>query len=42
MLEDCIRYPIGLQNFEQIRTLDCVYVDKIESTTRTIGEWKVV
>lgn len=34
MLEDYIRYPIGLQNFEQIRTLDCVYVDKTELVYR--------
>lgn len=34
MLEDYIRYPIGLQNFEQIRTLGCVYVDKTELVYR--------
>lgn len=34
MLEDYIRYPIGLQNFKQIRTLDCVYVDKTELVYR--------
>ena len=22
------RYPIGIQNFEQLRTRNCVYVDK--------------
>lgn len=34
MLEDYIRYPIGIQNFEQLRTLDCVYVDKTELVYR--------
>ena len=24
------RYPIGIQNFEQLRNRDCVYVDKTE------------
>lgn len=28
MLEDYRRYPMGIQNFEQLRTLECVYVDK--------------
>ena len=22
------RYPIGIQNFEQLRNMDCVYIDK--------------
>lgn len=30
MLEDYRRYPIGIQNFEQLRNNDCVYVDKTE------------
>ena len=30
MLEDYRRYPIGIQNFEQLRKLNCVYVDKTE------------
>lgn len=28
MLEDYRRYPIGIQNFEQLRNNNCVYVDK--------------
>ena len=30
MLEDYRRYPIGIQNFEQLRNNNCVYVDKTE------------
>lgn len=28
MTENHRRYPIGIQNFEQLRSLECVYVDK--------------
>ena len=28
------RYPIGIQNFEQLRNNDCVYVDKTELVYR--------
>ena len=34
MLEDYRRYPIGIQNFEQLRNNDCVYVDKTELVYR--------
>lgn len=30
MLEDYRRFPIGIQNFEQLRNNNCVYVDKTE------------
>ena len=30
MLENYRRYPIGIQNFEQLRNHHCVYVDKTE------------
>ena len=30
MLENYRRYPIGIQNFEQLRSNNCVYVDKTE------------
>ncbi len=30
MLEDYRRFPIGIQNFEQLRTDNCVYIDKTE------------
>lgn len=30
MLKDYRRFPIGIQNFEQLRTNHCVYVDKTE------------
>lgn len=30
MLKDYRRYPIGIQNFEQLRNNNCVYVDKTE------------
>ena len=30
MLENYRRYPIGIQNFEELRNYDCVYVDKTE------------
>lgn len=30
MLEDYRRYPIGIQNFEQLRSNNCVYVDKTD------------
>ena len=30
MLEDYRRYPIGIQNFEQLRNNNCVYVDKTD------------
>lgn len=30
MLEDYRRYPIGIQNFEELRNLNCAYVDKTE------------
>ena len=34
MLEDYRRYPIGIQNFEQLRNNNCVYVDKTELVYR--------
>lgn len=34
MLEDYRRYPIGIQNFQQLRNNDCVYVDKTELVYR--------
>lgn len=34
MLEDYRRYPIGIQNFEQLRNNRCVYVDKTELVYR--------
>lgn len=30
MMEDYRRFPIGIQNFEQLRTGNCVYIDKTE------------
>ena len=30
MEENYRRYPIGIQNFEQLRNRNCVYVDKTE------------
>ena len=30
MEENFRRYPIGIQNFEDLRNNDCVYVDKTE------------
>lgn len=30
MEENYRRYPIGIQNFEQLRTLNCVYLDKTD------------
>lgn len=30
MLEDYRRYPIGIQNFEELRSYNCVYVDKTD------------
>lgn len=30
MEENYRRYPIGIQNFEQLRNMNCVYVDKTE------------
>lgn len=30
------RYPIGIQNFEQLRNLNCVYVDKTELVYRLV------
>lgn len=29
------RYPIGIQNFEQLRNRNCVYVDKIDILKRS-------
>ena len=34
MEENFRRYPIGIQNFEQLRNNDCVYVDKTELVYR--------
>lgn len=34
MEENYRRYPIGIQNFEQLRNRNCVYVDKTELVYR--------
>ena len=31
------RYPIGIQNFEQLRTRNCVYVDKTELVYKLVN-----
>lgn len=35
------RYPIGIQNFEELRTRNCVYVDKTELVYRLVNTDKV-
>ena len=35
MEENYRRYPIGIQNFEQLRNRNCVYVDKTEPVSYT-------
>lgn len=37
---DIRRYPIGIQNFEDLRNLNCVYVDKTEPIYRLINTGK--
>ena len=36
MEENYRRYPIGIQNFEQLRDRNCVYVDKTELIYRLV------
>ncbi len=37
MEENYRRYPIGIQNFEQLRNRNCVYVDKTELVYRLVN-----
>ena len=41
MEENFRRYPIGIQNFEDLRNNDCVYVDKTELIYRLTHTNKV-
>ncbi len=35
-------YPIGLQDFAEIRQSGKVYIDKTSSTTHNISKWKIM
>ena len=41
MEENYRRYPIGIQNFEELRNRQCVYVDKTELVYRLANTDKV-
>ena len=34
------RYPIGIQNFEQLRNMDCVYIDKTPEKKIYSKDWQ--